>query len=356
MTPAHSLGKILTLISLAGFTAVPLLAQDASRVTGTSESAERQRKALESEPTKDDKTKKIPTLYEGETEDLGSQLLLLKAPPHKWFIALADIQNYYTSNAALTESPTTGTDVFVLTAQAGFESPGISLGGGSGKLTFTGGYRYQNFLYGCVSLTQNHDIAGGAGKIDSLDFQTHTPYISADWSDGGWSAGVTGRFSAFISTHGDRTTYQEWAPGAHAGYRFTLTDHDFLSLDSDFTYRISRTMLPDFAVPFLGRDLNDRADLGLSVTYTKIIGDNILLQPAYRLQYSQYTQGGSTAAPGAGRQDFQHTFSLTLGYYFNEHFSARLFASADLRDSDEPSVADYRNFNAGGGMMGVLRF
>lgn len=345
-----------TIVALSVFAAGPLAAQDASRLTGPSESAERQRKAVVGERPKEDKTKSIPSLYEGETEDIGSQLLLLKAPPHRWFSVLADIQNYYTSNAALTESPRTEADVLVLTAQAGFESPGITLGGGNGAVVFSGGYRYQNFLYGWISQTQNHDIAGGAGKLDSLDFQTHTPYLSAAWSDGGWSAGVTGRFSAYIATHGDKTTYQEWAPGVHGGYRFTLTERDFLSVDGDMTYRISHTFLPAFAAPFLGQDLNDRVDTGLNVAYTKIIGEHLLLQPAYRLQYSYYTEGGSTAADGAGRQDFQHTFSMTVGYYFNENFSARLFASVDIRDSDESTVADYRNFNAGGGVMAMLRF
>ena len=358
MYPAqYPLRKILTTLALAGFVAGALHAQDASRVTGTAETAERQRKAAEPEPKTESPTKRIPTLYEGETEDLGPQLLLLRPPPHRWFMALADIQNYYTSNAALTESPTTDTDVLVLSAQAGFESPGIPLGGAKGKLGFSGGYRYQNFLYGWISQTQNHDIAGGVGKIDALDFQTHTAYLAADWSDGGWSAGLSGRFSAFIATHGDRTTYQEWAPGAHAGYRFTLTDRDFLSVGGDFTYRISHTMLPSFVEPILGNDLNDRADFGLNLTYTKIIADRFLIQPAYRLQYSQYTQGGSTPADdGAGRRDFQHTFSFTLGYYFCEYCSARLFASAEIRDSSEPTIADYRNFNFGGGAMVVARF
>lgn len=356
MYPAKSPSrKFLAAIALAGFVSGSLSAQDASRLTGPAETAERQRKAAEVD-VKKDATKKIPTLYEGETEDLGSQLLLLKPPPHRWFSALADVQDYYTSNATLSESPTTRTDVLILTAQLGVESPGYAIGGGSGRVVLGGGYRYQNFRYGPLSFTQNHDIAGGVGKVDALDFQTHTPYLSAEWTNGGWSAGVTGRFSAFIATHGDRTTYQEWAPGAHAGYRFTLTDRDFLSLDGDMTYRITHTALPAFAAAILGSDLNDRADFGLNVVYTHIFGEHVILQPAYRLQHSRYTQGGATAASGAGRQDFQHTLSLTLGYYFNEHFSARLFASADMRDSDEPTVMDYRSYNFGGGLMGMLRF
>ena len=49
-------------------------------------------------------------------------------------------------------------------------------------------------------------------------------------------------------------------------------------------------------------------------------------------------------------------FSLTAGYYFNKNFSVRVFGSAEVRDSSEPVVADYRNFNAGAGVMASLTF
>ena len=132
MIPFRISRQWLAAVSVVGLVSGGLHAQDASRVTGSSESAERRRKAMPPEPSKD-KSKEIPTLYEGETDDLGPQLLLLEAERHRWFSALADLQNYYTSNAALTESPVTATDVSVLTAQLGVESPGIGLGGGAGK-------------------------------------------------------------------------------------------------------------------------------------------------------------------------------------------------------------------------------
>ena len=348
--------RSLLALALALFLPCGLSAQDVSRVTGESESAERLRK-LATPEKKAASTRVIPSLYEGETEDLGPQLLLLRPPPHRWFFALADVQDYYTSNAALTEDSTTDTDVFVLTAQLSVEAPAIALGGSSGKLVLGGGYRYQNFLYGTLSFTQDDPIQGGVGTIDSLDFQTHTPYLTAEWSNAsGWMAGAGLRYSAFIATRENAMTYQEWAPSAHAGRRFNLTERSFLVVDADLAYRITHTMLPGGLASILGADLNDRVDAGINVVYTHILGDRMMIQPAYRFQYSRYTEGGSTASAGAGRQDFLHTFSVTGGYYFNENIAARLFCSAEVRDSDEAPVSDYRNVNLGAGAMLSMRF
>lgn len=344
--------KLLSLLTLAAFGAGALHAQDAGRVTGASDAANRQRE-LPPTPVKEKKTTAIPSLYEGETEDVGSQLLLLETPPHDWFQVLADGQTYYTSNATLSETAT-WSDVTVLTAQAGVNAKPFSVG--SGKVALSGGYRYQNFLYGMVSARTNHDIAGGAGKIDSLDFSTHTGFLNAEWTQGGWSAGTGLRYSSYISGSTDKTTYQEWSPSLHGGYRFTLSERDFISLDTDAAYRLSHTYLPAPFGDILGYDMNDRYDLGLNVAYTHIFGSHILVQPAYRFQFSNYTEGGSTASSGAGREDYYHTFSLTVGYYFNEHFSARIFGSAEFRDSTESTIADYSNYNAGVGAMASITF
>lgn len=345
--------NLLKLVALASFGVGALHAQDVSRVTGTADTANRSREVV-SPQKKDDEKTKIPTLYDGEVEDVGPQLLLLEAPPHDWFQALADLQNYYTSNATLVESDRTWSDVTVLTAQAGVNAKPISVG--SGKIAFSSGYRYQKFNYGLVSFRTNHDIAGGVGKIDSLDFDTHTGFLNAEWTQGGWAAGVSGRYTAYIASNTDKTTYQEWVPSVHGGYRFTLSERDFLSVDGDVSYRISHT----YVIPALGNlfgfDYNNRADLGLNVAYTHIFGERLLLQPSYRFQYSRYTEGSSSIQTGPGREDFFHIFTLTTGYYFNQNFSVRLFASAEIRDSSEPFVADYRTFNVGGGAMASITF
>lgn len=347
--------KLLSLLALAAFGACALHAQDASRVTNTVDEANRRRE-IPNAPKKADENTRIPTLYDGEVEDVGPQLLLLEAPPHDWFQALVDVQNYYTSNATLVENNETWSDVTVLTAQVGVNARPITVG--SGKLAFNTGYRYQKFAYGWLSGRTNRDIAGAAPgtKLDSLNFGTHTAFLNAEWTQGGWSAGTGIRYSAYIADNTDKTTYQEWVPSVHGGYRFTLSERDFISIDGDLSYRVSHTALPQFVANIVGTDLNDRADLGLNASYTHIFGEHFLLQPAYRFQYSNYTQGGSTAAGGAGREDFFHIFSLTAGYYFNKNFSVRVFTSAEIRDTTEAVIADYRNFNVGAGAMAVITF
>ena len=347
--------SILPLIALTAFSAGPLFAASVDTATYTADADARRRQSITS-PVKETKPKdtSVPTLYEGELEDVGPQLLLLENPPHEWFFASADLQNYYTSNAALTETGHTWSDVSVLTAQAGVNAKPIKFGEKGGKLDLSGGYRYQQFQYGLLSARSNHDITGSAGtKLDRLNFQTHTLFLNGEWSKGGWSAGTGVRYSAFIQNSDNSTSYQEYAPSAHGGYRWTISERDFVSVDGDVTYRFTRTPKSVAGLAVEG-DRNDRYDLGLNLAYTHIIGERILIQPAYRFQYTDYTEGGSVAQPTNGREDFLNTFSLTVGYYFNKYASVRAFTSAEFRASNEAD--DYENYNLGAGVMASITF
>ena len=68
-------------------------------------------------------------------------------------------------------------------------------------------------------------------------------------------------------------------------------------------------------------------------------GESLFIQPAYRFQYSLYTEGGSTVGPGAGREDYYHTLSLTVGRYFTKYVCVRAFGSAEFRNSSPTSRA-----------------
>ena len=289
-------------------------------------------------------------LYDGELEDSGPQLLLLEPPPHDWVQLLCDTQIYFTSNAAMSERNRTSTDVFVLTAQGAVTPKPLNFA--QGKIFSSAGFRYQYFRYGLLG-GSDKTIGNSYLPVDSMDFEAFTPYIQLDWRLGPWFIGLGTRFSAYVSRDTNHTTYQEWAPSLQAARTFSVGDSGQIAIGTDFTYRLSHSFLPPgVSLPpgwFLS-DQNDRYNLGLNASYTHTLGENWMIQTAYRYQFSGYTQAQ------VSRHDHYHVLSLTVGYYANEHLSLRGFCSGEFRDSTDPVVSDYKNFNAGFGLMGVLRF
>ena len=150
------------------------------------------------------------------------------------------MQDYYTSNASL-GTTATQSDIAVLTAQAGVNARPFKVL--SGDLAISAGYRYQAFGYGILSDTQNHLLAGGGGRVADLDFQTHTGFLNAEWTHGGWEAGAGIRYTDYVATSSGDSTYAEWVPSLHGGYKFTLSERDFLTFDADAAYRFSHTYL-----------------------------------------------------------------------------------------------------------------
>ncbi|MDR2982034.1 MAG: hypothetical protein LBV12_07270 [Puniceicoccales bacterium] len=335
----------------AGILLAPLALIAQARIeTDAVDAANRYRDLLPVPEKKEKKSDDIPMLYEGELEDSGPQLLLLEAPPHKWFQILCDMQWYATSNVAMVEHNSTFADVAVLTAQGAINAKPINLFGG--KLSPILGFRYQNFLYGSVS-GSNDLIKDSYVTVDSLNFETFTPYAQLEWRSGPWMAGVGARFSAYLSQDTGKTTYQEWAPSMHVGRSFMVGKSSQFTVDADFTWRLSHSFLPPgISLPpgWFQTDNADRYDIGLNIAYTMVLNDNWIIQPAYRFQFSDYTQASTS------RQDYYNILSLTLGYYFNEYFSVRLFGSAEFRNSSDSAISDYQNYNGGIGLMGVLTF
>lgn len=343
----------LSAFALAALVAAPAFAQSVDTATNTAD-AEARRRAFKS-PVEVDKKKKapsVPTLYEGELEDIGPQYLLLENPPHEWFFVSADLQDYYTSNATLGDTAT-WSDVGVLTAQLGVNAKPVKVGKTGGKIEISGGYRYQNFKYGLFSGRRDHTIEASTLKLSDLDFGTHTLFTQAEWSQGGWFAGTGLRYSAYIQASDDTTSYQEYVPSVHGGYRWTISERDFVTIDADADYRFTRTPKSAAGVSLEG-DRNDRYDLGLNLAYAHVFGTRFLVQPSYRVQYSDYTEGDRVAGPTNGRSDVFHTFTLTAAYYHNRYLSVRTYGSAEFRNSNE--AVDYSNYNLGVGVMASLTF
>jgi len=257
---------------------------------------------------------------------------------------MADAQAYFTDNAALTEHNRVASDVSVLSAQAAVRFPELDLG--DGELAFSGGYRFQDFSYGLLSGRTDHDVNPSGLTLRQLDFRTHTGFLRGDWTDAsGWFAGSEGRFTAYVSSYSDKTTYQEWSPTVYGGKVVTLGEANFLTLSADADYRFSHTM---FTLGAVGADLNDRYDLGFNVAYAHVFGEHWVVQSAYRFQYSQFTRGAGTT--NANRMDYTHSLSLTVAYVIDRHFSIRAYGSYEARDA----VNAPDDFQAGIGGIGAM--
>lgn len=332
-------------LALAGF-GVAAHAQDAARVTNTADSARRQAGLAGNKPAPDDAG---ATVSLDEFEDVGEQRLLVGKAPHDWFSALADAQAYWTDNAALTENNRVSSDISVISAQAALRLPEIDLAGG--ELLFSSGYRYQDFYYGALSGRTNHDVNASGIKLDQLNFRTHTGFVRGDWTNaGGWFAGTEGRFTAYISSDSNKTTYQEWSPSVYGGRVVSLGEQDFLTLSADADYRFTHTM---FTLGAVGSDLNDRYDLGANFAYAHVFGEHWVIQPSYRFQYSGFTEGAGTT--NKSRRDFTHSLTLTAAYVINRNFSLRTYASYEARDSVN-APDDYRAGTVGAGAMASVNF
>lgn len=287
-----------------------------------------------------------------ELRDIGPVHALDKAPPHRWFEAGAGVQTFLTDNAAQREHDKTASDVETLSAHFGLNAKPVK--GDAGRFDFSAGYDYAAYGYGRLSGRSGHDAGGYASKLRDLDFQAHTVKGEVAWSRGPWSAETGLRYAAYITTETGDRSYSEISPYLAGGRRFTLSQTDFIDLRADADYRFSDTPVPSVAAGFIGKDINDRFDLGLTVAYTKLLGDAWFVQPVYRYGYARYTQG--TTSMNDVRADHTHLFMAAAGYMPKSWLVVRAFASWEARDSNDTAIQDYRAANLGLGASVSAKF
>ena len=102
-------------------------------------------------------------------------------------------------------------------------------------------------------------------------------------------------------------------------------------------------------MPALPYTTNDRTEHSLTVAYTVAFSPKFVAQPYYRAVLQHYTNQD-------GRNDQIHTVGLSLYYYLSDRASLRTFLSYELKESDQPTVADYKKFDVGAGLNLNVRF
>jgi hypothetical protein len=281
-----------------------------------------------------------PSLYPGEEEDTGRQLLLQTAPPQKWSwvdVSL-DSQYFYTSNAYLTTTQKTSAALLVSTINGEIEAPPLNVP--FGLLYGRAGYQYQWFDYGL----------GGPASTHGLDFDAATTYVEGEYElpDDWYVIGNLSYTRLLFNGGGFDEFYKELVPSLRIQKAFQLSSNVNASIEYLGNFRFTDEPL----FPNLARDCNNRTDQSIELAVTWQFAQRMDVRPFYSFQYSYYP----SYFAGQSRNDYLHTLGMYADYYINSWSSIRVFVTYDIFNSDAASVQDYRKLDAGGGISAAFKF
>ncbi len=301
----------------------------------------------------------VEDLYVGEEQDIGRQFIVKMKKRRRYFRAMADIQYFYTSNVFLQEEPVRGNeaeDTGVLLSTIEFALAPDPYQVGEGKLYPELGYRHQWFNYG---------LDDTANQLNNLDFDQQTVFASITyniWED--WYFKVGFDWNRLLGheppTDDYAAFYWDYVPSYGVEKRWMLSDTQMFTASYDGMYHLSHTDAPTGIIALLGppqpTNVNDRMDHMITLTYTHVFMDRLLVQPFYRFMYTDYDY--QTNVPdGPNRGDILNQFGMTASWVFNDHFSARTYINYDNRQSEDiNTVADYEKFDVGLGLSASVRF
>jgi len=276
-----------------------------------------------------------PELYPGENVDVGPQRILRMVPRNHYFDVLFDSQAFYSTDANYAQQPyAISSWVFVNTVQAALTPPAITLGPGKAALAV-----------GLASQWYNY----GNNRLESLDFNAETIFLSGNYSIGKWLIGAGINLTRLVSQENYNETYREFMPNLGVQRIIPINDRMFFAVGDLVDYHLTEvpTVLDSRS------DINDRFDDIASLTFTWQPTRHLLIQPYYRFQYSNYEHD---VAGTSGRDDYLQSVGITAAYYFNSKVSVRTFYNYNRRQSDDPFTPPYLEMNGGLGATLEIRF
>lgn len=284
-----------------------------------------------------------PELYSGENSDVGPQSVLRIKPRRTWVDATADAQYFYSDNMFLDDKFKIDTGVLVSTAEIALAPTAFDAAGG--KLAPRVGYRHQWFDFGF----DGERISTPSLRLSDFDFNAQTVFGELRWSrnDWIWDAGVD--YTRLMTTRNYDEFYREWLPHWGLEKVFPLNDKMAFSLGYEGNYHLTHTMRS--VNVFSSDDLDDRTDQMFLASYTQMLCRNIIIQPYYRFKYTHFTHFTE-----GRRNDTLHSLGLGLYWIVCPNFNIRAFAGYDIKNSDNSNVADYHQFNVGGGLNLNFKF
>ncbi len=280
----------------------------------------------------------IPTLYEGEEADVGPQYVVMPKVKQKWIELSLDSQFFYTSNVFLTEQGNVDSTLSVHTLVAGLAPTPWDVPGG--KLAVRAGYRHQFFRYG--------DLTSHPQEINNLNFDVATVYTQLRYQfHENWIATIGFDYNRLLSgDDGRHEFYVEALPYWGLERQIQFNENSLLSIGYTGNYHATRVDKP-------GADINDRSDEILSLVYSHKLGEKLVIQPYYRLQFTHYN---NAITPDRERNEWLNSIGLSATWFFTEWASIRAFINYDVRDSSDEAVQDYHKLDTGGGISITLAF
>ena len=279
---------------------------------------------------------RAPELYAGEDEDVGPQRILKFKPTRTYVEAIADSQYYFTDNTFLTDRAKTSTAIAVNTIQLALAPSPYELS--SGAFAPVVGFRSQWYNYG---------LDGRSGNLDRLNFNAQTILGGAHYIfKQNWRASLTFDYTRLLNQHSYHEFYTEYVPAIGLQRSFPLNEKMAISAEWRTAYHISSVD------PAPRRDINDRLDSSLTLSLNTLIIPKLVVSQYYQFTHYYY----SRTAFGEDRNDFLNSIGLSLAYYFNPKISARLFAGADFKQSDDSRAQEYQKLDAGINLTVNFRF
>jgi hypothetical protein len=280
-----------------------------------------------------------PSLYPGEEEDTGQQLLLQTNQPRwNWINVSLDSQYFYTSNAYLTTTHKTGSALLVNSIDAELDAPPLAVP--FGQLYGRAGYQYEWFDYGI----------GGPASTHGLDFDSATTYLEGQYQlpDNWYVVGNLSYNRLLYNGGGFDEFYKELVPSLRVEKSIQLRSDLTASIEYAADYRFT----DEVPFPNLSRHSNNRVDQSVEVSVTWQFATRMDLRPFYSFQYSYYPSYFS----GQSRNDYLHTLGIYGDYQINSWSSVRIFLTYEALNSTAASIQDYRKLDAGAGISVAFRF
>jgi hypothetical protein len=277
-----------------------------------------------------------PELYQGENVDVGPQRILRLNPRPSYFDVLFDSQVFYTENANFAAAPgMIDSSVFVNTAQAAFTPPAWDLG--SGKFSTDLGIASQWYNYG-----NNH--------LTSLDFDAQTVFADGRYSIGHWQFSVGANYTRLVNQSDySHETYREFLPNLAVQRVFAINDQMLFAVGDQLDYHFTKVPLE----PGSSTGINDRLDDTIYFTFSWQLTRSFVVQPFYRFQYSHYQYD---VLMNGDRNEFLHTFGVTLIYSINRNISLRTFLNYSRKQTDDPYTPEYHEYDGGLGAALDIKF
>jgi hypothetical protein len=307
------------------------------------ENIQLQQNLNQSAQQKFDQGASVPELYTGEDQDVGPQSVLRMKPRQPLFEAMADAQYFYTDNMFLNDRNKISTAVLVSTAEVALTPKPFDLAGGTVAPRI--GYRQQWFDYGFDGKT----LPQTGQQLSDFDFNAQTGFAELRWTQGNWNAELGLDYTRLMSTSDYHQFYQEWLPhwGVQRIFPVNVKAAFSLGYEGNYHFSDSSTAQP----PFNQSDFDDRTDQMLTATYVQMMGKYAVIQPYYLFKYTRFTQS-TMGSPNV----CLNSFGLALYWILCPNCNVRAFVGYDIRNSDNSTVPEYHQFDAGGGLNVSFKF